>query len=79
MSLFSDPASDVPMSPIYDVGIEQSDMESVDSMVSPNESVPKDYWFGCKYFSCVMAQNVQQRSRLHDSVAQVDVGFVNDK
>lgn len=73
MSLLTDPPSDVPMSSTYDMGFEQSDMESSSSMASSDESAPKDYWFGRKYFECVMAQDVLQHSRLHDSVAQVDV------
>lgn len=78
MSLRSDPASDVPMNSTCDMGVEQSDMESADSTASSDESAPKDYWFGRKYFDCIMAQDVLQRSRLHDSVARVDVSLTSD-
>lgn len=79
MSLFSDPPSDVPMSSTYDMGFEQSDVESSSSGIGSEDNVPKDYWFGRKYFECVMAQDVLQHSRLRESVAQVDVSLSHDR
>lgn len=61
------------MSSTYDMGFDQSDMESSSSATGSDESAPKDYWFGRKYFECIVAQDVLQHSRLHETVAQVDV------
>lgn len=73
MSLLTESTSDAPMSSSYNMGFDQSDMESSTSTASSDESAPKDYWFGRKYFECIIAQDILQNSRLHDSVAHVDV------
>lgn len=73
MSLFAESTGDVPMSSTNDMGFEHSDMESSSSAASSDENPPKDYWFGRKYFECILAQDIVQQSRLYDSVASVDV------
>ncbi|KAK5947987.1 hypothetical protein OHC33_010971 [Knufia fluminis] len=65
-------STDALMSSIYDMGFGESDMESLGSDTSVDGSIPKDYWFGRKYFECVMAQGVLQHSRLYENVAVVD-------
>ena len=68
-------STDVPMSSTYDMGFGESDMESLGSDTSVDGSVPKDYWFGRKYFECVMAQDVLRHSRLYENMAVVDVSL----
>ena len=61
------------MSSAYDMGFGESDIESSSSDTSEDTVVPKDYWFGRKYFECVMAQDVLHYTALHESTANVDV------
>lgn len=75
MSMFTDSIGDAHMSFMDDAGFEESDIDSTTSDQSMNEAPPKDYWFGRKYFECVLAQNILQTSRLYNSIAQVDVSF----
>lgn len=66
-------STDLPTNSVYDMGFGESDVESSDSSV--DASIPKDYWFGQKYFECVIAQKLLQHSRLSESVAVVDVSL----
>ena len=78
MSLLTDPNSasnEVSMSSEYDIAFEPSDMESFGSSISTDENIPKDYWFGIKYFECIIAQTVLQRTCLLETVARVDVSW----
>ncbi|KAK5069403.1 hypothetical protein LTR51_008653 [Lithohypha guttulata] len=70
MSIFTESTTDAHMSSVYDTGFDQSDMDTSASDHTCDEDPPKDYWFGRKYFDCVMAQNVLQHSRLYESIAQ---------
>ena len=63
------------MSSTYDMGFGESDIESLGSDTNENPPVPKDYWFGRKYFECVMAQGLLHHSALHESMPNVDVTF----
>lgn len=75
MSIFTETTNDAGMSSVDDIRFEHSDVDSTTSDHSLDEDSPKDYWFGRKYFECVLAQNILQNSRLYDSVAQVDVSL----
>jgi hypothetical protein len=59
----------------YDMGFGDSDLESLSSDSGDDGIVPKDYWFGRKYFECVMAQDLLQQSTLHEGVASINVAF----
>lgn len=75
MSIFTTSTNNVYGSSSYDIGCEQSDMDTSESDHDLEEDAPKDYWFGRKYFECVLAQNILQHSRLYENVAQIDVCF----
>ena len=75
MTETTNPSIDIPISSTYDMGFGESDMETTGSDTSVDPSIPKDYWFGRKYFECVIAQNLVQHSRLYESVALVDVSL----
>lgn len=79
MSIFTESTDDARMSSAYDIGFEQSDMDTSTSDHSLDEDAPKDYWFGRKYFECVLAQSILQESRLYESVARIDVSLLSDR
>lgn len=37
------------------------------------DTVPKDYWFGKKYFECVLAQDILCSTPAEESASSVDV------
>jgi hypothetical protein len=40
---------------------------------SPADPVPKDYWFGQKYFECIVAQGLLRQTTLTEQPAAMDV------
>ncbi len=50
-----------------------SDFEPISSHPESKEVSVKDYWFGKKYFECVVAQNLIMHATGQHSVAKLDV------
>jgi hypothetical protein len=42
-------------------------------MGETDDLVSKDYWFGKKYFECVLAQDLVCRTPLEEPVSMIDV------
>jgi len=60
------------VSSTFDMGFGSSDNESTSSQADQAVPIPKDYWFGRKYFECVMAQSLLHRTQLYENVADID-------
>lgn len=60
----------------YGEGFGDSDDEDASSESSVFEGIPKDYWFGTKYFEYVIAQELLRHTRPYENVAVIDVSFI---
>ncbi len=70
---FKDHREDEEMSSAYDMGFGDSDIESFSSDSDGDSTIPKDYWFGRKYFECVFAQDLLRHTPLHEALTDIDV------
>ena len=61
------------------MGFGESDVENLSSSTEQDASIPKDYWFGRKYFECVVAEIVLRHTRLYESAAGIDVSFTTPR
>jgi hypothetical protein len=50
-----------------------SDIETSPTMGETNDLVSKDYWFGKKYFECILAQDLVRCTPLEEPVSSIDV------
>jgi hypothetical protein len=50
-----------------------SDAQDSSRMGETDDLVSKDYWFGKKYFECVLAQDLVSRTPLEEPVSSIDV------
>jgi hypothetical protein len=50
-----------------------SAIEDSSTMGETDDLVAKDYWFGKKYFECVLAQDLVCRTPLEEPVSIIDV------
>ena len=65
--------ADENLSSAYDMGFGDSDVETSSFTTDQDSAIPKDYWFGRKYFECVMAQSLLHDTQLDENVAEIDV------
>lgn len=54
-----------------------SEVEALSSVEDASSEVPKDYWFGKKYFEFVLAQDLLSRTPLHEPVPDIDVSHTS--
>jgi len=50
-----------------------SDMEDLSSNGDYHKQIPKDYWFGKKYFECVLAEDLFSGSPIDEAASVIDV------
>lgn len=64
------------LSSSYDMGMGDSDVEHSSANTEEFPNIAVDYWFGKKYFECVIAQCLLVEVGLYDGTLTIDVSLL---